>query len=76
MMGEAIGVVLHIAIKYLKSSALRRSRKIGFMLTIAIAIYFSVYFAGTGQYWLCGSSLANVVISVRGTVNNRSIREF
>jgi len=29
MMGEAIGVVLHIAIKYLKSSALRRSRKIG-----------------------------------------------
>ena len=68
---EAFGVLIAVINKWYKSSRFQKHRYVGFIGTVFVAIYWSIYFGFQSMWWLAIYNVLNLVIAVRGVKNNR-----
>ena len=69
---EFIGVLLAWVCKWYKSSKYKRSRFIGFLFTLSVAIYWSIYFIHYEFWWLAVYNISNIFFALRGLNNNQT----
>lgn len=68
---EFIGVLLSWISKWYKSGDCNRHRRIGFLFTLFVSIYWMIWFLYAGFYWLASHSIVNIYFGIRGTKNNK-----
>ena len=71
LVAEFIGVVISWVSKWYKTGDNNKSRYIGFYLSIAVSLFWAIYFALSGMPWLALNSLGVICLAIRGIVNNK-----
>ncbi len=72
LIAEFIGVLLSWVSKWYKSGKSNKSRYLGFYMSIAVSIFWLVYFALAGMPWLTLNSLGVICLATRGVWNNKN----
>jgi hypothetical protein len=75
LIAEFIGVAISWVAKWYKSGCNNNSRLIGFTLSIAVSLFWAVYFFLSDMPWLTLNSLGVIGMAVRGILNNKSDAE-
>lgn len=68
---EFLAVCLTWASKWYKSGATRRSRRLGFWLSVLVSVVWVGFFIHHEQYWLSLNSVVTLFICYRGLKNNK-----
>ena len=71
LIAEFIGVALSWVAKWYKSGGSNNSRYFGFALSIAVTLFWAVYFAMSGMPWLVLNSVGVICFAIRGVLNNK-----
>lgn len=71
LIAEFIGVLISWVSKWYKTGDNDRSRVIGFSLSIAVSLFWAVYFFLSDMPWLMLNSLGVICLAVRGIFNNK-----
>lgn len=70
LVAEWLGCAFSWLCKWCKASKGKRARKIGFILSCILNVYWGFYFCCEGQYGLVVNAFVNMSILVRGIKNN------
>lgn len=71
---ECIGVILALIAKWFKSSRYAKHRYSGFIVTLFVASYWSIYFLYNNLFWLCIYNAINICMAIRGIKNNKTLK--
>ena len=74
LIAEFIGVALSWVSKWYKSGSNNKSRYIGFYLSIAVSLFWAVYFTLSGMPWLTLNSIGVIGMAVRGILKILLVR--
>lgn len=69
---EAFGVFIAVINKWFKSSRFKKHRYTGFVGTVFVAGYWSIYFGLHSMWWLTIYNILNIAIAIRGIRNNKT----